>query len=442
MEDQGPTFAFLHTAKDLNREVSVLSTIYDGGIVVGFSDNSIRIYQHQLIAEDQKGEFELIAHVKNIRKECSSIVFMETCDYKTWQGRVEDALIVGYSDGLLCQFNLPAGKLLNCKHLPFACRGVDTTFDIQSLLIWGYACELIVIDRTSLETRAIWSNLPEWPLPIPLFDNKVLLVFKSGQISQWKIRRGEGTYYSAEPQDDPELDLFFTQHASVNNNHNSNSGGLHLTDIVVGVWRVGTISWLVVQRNGWTLFKWEDESLVKQISSLSEQPLIDAIVATNPTDRQECFGILNSNGSVIWVYDGSVQLIEPVWDSSASNVIKVMYDLSKDLLLAHVNTPNGVEIFIANRKVSPVSWDKGSIKVEGYSVKKNDLFSIHCENIVHGYGSNLCVYDMTSYLTQFGQIEASLSLEDKEFTAFEESSGYPDIFAGSSDGALLAIDAR
>ncbi|KAA8910488.1 hypothetical protein TRICI_004108 [Trichomonascus ciferrii] len=442
MVDKDLVYSFSHARPtDNKRSVPILTTLYKDGIIIGFSDGSIHIYED--FADTGPSLLARIGYYKSayIKQQLQPLItVLDVYDLKTSDGNCE-VLIVGYADGNLCQYLLPSGKLLAHNKLPFRCRGVDTNFNFTLLLVWGYSCEMFLLDKQSLSISVEWKNLPDWPMPIPLFDNQILIIYKSGATSRWRVwsERSHTKLEFLESSDNgtiAELTLFPPAKA------NGERGHCHDVDLITGVRRVGPISWLVVQRSGWTLYRWEEEQLVKQISSGANQVLVSTITIPKGSENDECFGILSRDGTVVWVCNSNVQLIEPNWIDVNGHVVSVVYDANNKHLVCIFITESGIHVKRADTTQMAVSWERDSMVLEEYQSGPTYVSAVHGDNVVIGHGKDLFEYCLADFLTRFGTISPTFSLEseNERFTVIENSSSLISyVVAGTSHGRILAI---
>lgn len=459
--EEGLLYSFRHPRRSQNKgTVPILTTLYKDGMIIGFSDGSIRIYEDEYDngsgTPDEYGTSILSkigyfrpSHVKQHLQPL--ITVLEVTDLKTSDGNCE-VLFVGYADGNLCQYVLPSGKLLAHNKLPFMCRGIDCSFSYDLVLVWGYSCQMFLLDKKSLSISLEWNELPDWPMPIPLFDNHILLIYKSGASSRWKVAKAHDSnrikLEHIENYTPEDLSLFSPPTKS----SVSNAGHFHNVDLITNVKRVGPISWLVVQRSGWSLYRWEEESLVKQISSDANKVLTKVI--SNPRrnsedEHDECFGIMSNDGTITWVRNSNVQIIEPTWNNpGGGQIVSVVYDSIRKQLICTLTTSEGISMKRADTLVpagAMIKWEEDSFLVESYQSGPSYISAVHDENVVIGHGNTITEYTLPQFLTQFEAIPPTFVLEDEEeiFTVIESSTSTKKnttyLVAGTSHGRILAL---
>lgn len=281
---------------------------FKSGYIISFSD-VLRVYDQHLGLKLQ------IEHIKR-HAECYITAIVVN--------NAEDNLYVGYSDGYLCKYQLPGGLLIKHRTIPFRVKGMIFHENEDVIILWGSYCELWFLDSRSLEkTQGFCVN--DWPIAVPFVNGKILSITKSGQINEYMFEKADvkGAVIQRSINNESSLNLLLSD------------GIIKINDPVVDVKRVGEFSWVLAQRHGWILLRWQNDELIQEISSGSTSEIQEVI----ESDEVDCFGVLEENDKLVWVSKGQVVPIDPVWNKEA-RLIGIICQV--DCLLALVEDNNMV----------------------------------------------------------------------------------------------------
>ncbi|CAN6674731.1 hypothetical protein TRVA0_062S00606 [Trichomonascus vanleenenianus] len=355
-------------------------------------------------------------------------------------GTVKKALLVGYSTGDIATFILPEGKLHAQRSTGSKIIDINANCDPELLMVWGEECSFQVLDSSTLETKYVINQLRDWPMAVSLFDNKVLLAFKDGGYDQLRIWP-----HTIEKLSKGEFSGLFSPQGTTDEAYHQASD----IDLIVDVQKVGPISWVVLQRSGWTLYRWEDDQLVKQIGSNAEVPLIGLIFdkLDHAADREhrveEQFGILSSDDSIMWVHQSNVQLLVPAWDIETTEVIQVMFQPKAKRLVLLAMDQRGIILRWADTSATQIQWNDEVevLEPKKSQVHKSFISAVHGSDIIIAENGVLTLYTLGEFLTSFEQVKPLITLNSGKFTAIESTSqtiSY--IVTGTSEGKLLSIN--
>lgn len=255
---------------------------FNDGYVISFAD-TLQIYNRELA---------LVGQIEHIKRRTRSYI---TCM------AVSDRLYVGYSDGYLCEYQLPDGLLRKQCVLPFRVLGVFHDCSDERLLVWGNCCELWVLNDKSLDKIAHIVSLRDWPIAMPLVDGKILAGTKSG-LNEYQVH-----------VDGPQMSIAVVDHSSTGLDGIFKEHGIE-NEPVVDMKQVGEFSWVLAQKSGWILLRWQSGKLVQEISSGATNKIRQVVTS----GVQDCFGILQSDDKLVWVSNGQVVPVDPAWTKDAS----------------------------------------------------------------------------------------------------------------------------
>lgn len=421
MDSDQLTFAFSHRQQCTFRDtIPIAIALWEKGLVVALSHGAIRVYdpQHELLTTI---DCYRSPHLHQQLPPMISLIEVYQAGDKSW------VLVVGYTDGVLAQYSLPSGNIIAYTRLSFTARQVDALFSFDSLLVWGHSSEMVLLEKATLAIQYTWDSLPDWPFPVPLFDDSVFVVHRSGQSSMWHVPS------KANKRATPKAV--------------SNSVTLELgtsQSDIIAVRRVGPASWLVVQPEEWSLFRWEDENMVKQISSGARDEFVNVITDLNSPSQDECFGIISRDDTITWVSNSNAQLLEPAWDPRSSSLIGAIFDSSRSTLVALLLSREGLSLREADVNQPSISWSETNEVFEQFSHSHQYCSGISGQDIVVAHDNTVSLYTLPQFLDQFRSsthVSASLEdLEDEHFTIVESSIHEdPDglVALGTSHGRLV-----
>ncbi|KAG5363774.1 hypothetical protein CJU89_2958 [Yarrowia sp. B02] len=200
--------------------------------------------------------------------------------------------------------------------VPFTVAGFSQSGDY--VMAWG-ASNTVLFERWRLSQPGLGSvqilvPLPSstgWPLAAPFQQYRDFLTVgkRNGNIAAWSV-----VDHMTESRVCMPVKLYESR----------------LTDSAYGpgllVEKVGFSHWVVVQKNGWTLLKWEtddDEPGIHQEISADLEG-VKQVIVTDPKAKSPSFGFVTAK-SVFWVANGHSQLVERTQDeaSGSSGTLKV-----------------------------------------------------------------------------------------------------------------------
>lgn len=437
----------------------ITSIIGDIGGYGSLTADDIKISRTKATAASNMS-FGAAAHVSAI----------EVSRYDTPEGDRE-AIFVSRAGGMIRKYDIPSGRLLAQGKLPFECRGLNAHMNKKILIAWGYSCEMVVLDQNSLKIKGRWTSLPDWPLPTSLFEDQILVFFKSGMASYWKIYTDRETYETVEqikqpypmirlpPPPSPKVD-----HVSSGQEKGSFEPKFlksrkqsvitmfdrsHGFDPLITVKQVSDISWVVARRHGWMLYKWEDGTLVDEISADVSEGIV-SIITVNCIESltSTSFGILTRSSTIIWVSDGNVQVVEPIWNVKNDEIITcAVYSVEENLLSSFVVTEYGIDVYHAHTDAWPVAWDPVPFRLQTFKKTTEYVSSVIGNDVVIGRGHDLILFSPEMFLgssEEYGKLLYSLDSEHRVTTleCTKENNDQYLIAAGTSDGKLIEVNAK
>ncbi|KAG5362431.1 hypothetical protein CJU90_5137 [Yarrowia sp. C11] len=142
-----------------------------------------------------------------------------------------------------------------------------------------------------------------------------------------------------------------------------------LTDSAYGpgllVEKVGFSHWVVVQKNGWTLIKWETEDdepgIHQEISADLEG--VKQVIVTDPTAKSPSFGFVTKKNTVFWVSNGHSQLVDAPEGSPKLDCC--FYDFETSKIIGLFTEEGETLIDCVNVSQWPLTWcgEKTAIQV-------------------------------------------------------------------------------
>lgn len=482
-----------------NSAVPIHARAVKGGVVLQYLDGTVRVYRradsgstlsssatttNQSI--DEKAKFTLVTTIigSGFSKSRNNNGIIEVSKYDTPLGEREAVFVSGGMRGeSIRKYDVPSGRLLAHSTLPFECRGLNAHLNKRVLLAWGYSCEMVALDQITLKIIGRWTSLPDWPLPTSLFEDRVLVFFKSGMASHWKVFTDKGEHESVQqighahpmirlpPPPSPKL---FHDNDSADDNDDDLPAEFvpkfiksrkqsvvtmfdksHGFDPLITVKQVSAHLWVVARRHGWMLYKWEDGTLVDEISADVTEGIISIIIASDFEDPQDqTFGILTKANRIIWVSHGTVQVIEPTWNVKNDEIIAcAVYSKEDNALNAFVVTEHGIDVYQAPTKGSNVmAWDPVPFRLQTF--KKTTEYvsgvSANGDKVVIGRGNELLLYSPENFLNSEedqGQLLYTLSDNHRVTTVESVQETRDDIVecfvaAGTSDGRFIEVNAE
>ncbi|KAK9373266.1 uncharacterized protein V1513DRAFT_449525 [Lipomyces chichibuensis] len=292
--------------------VLTCATVFSRGVVLGLASGAIEILQWDGSGGTSIGLSPLSTTVGHRR---SPVVALLRVAAKDVEGRSE-LLISAAENGEILKHSLPSGRVLSSTTVPFRPNGVlpIDTF----LLVYGRSTELRILHQSTLEPHIIMAGtLSTWPIPLPLFAERMVTLNDAGDGQHWKIWSEEGR---VEPITSFGAPISFFNHANAHlltaNRSNSitranrstrmskDSVKIKLGDpeygAIISVNTVGDILWLIVQVNGWCLYKWEEDKFLEVTQQ--EFKGIGGAASSDAVDEhhRNWFGVWNREGDIIF----------------------------------------------------------------------------------------------------------------------------------------------
>lgn len=470
------------------------------GVALQYLDGTVRVYRRTHNCADDKEEgatdfsFTPITNIigdisgfggsrlkqegvaePNVSFGAAYVSAIAVTKYHTPEGQ-RDALFVSRAGGMIRKYDIPSGRLLAQGKLPFECRGLNAHMNHKILLAWGYSCEMVVLDQVTLKIKGRWTSLPDWPLPTSLFDDQVLVFFKSGMASSWKIHLDRETFETVQqlkqahpmirlppppsPMLDPTPDHAPKEKKSEDGSFQPNFlrtrkqsavtifDRSHGFDPLITVKQVSERSWVVARRHGWMLYKWENGAIVDEISADVTEGIISIITVDRIESAQSTnFGILTRSSKIIWVSDGNVQVIEPIWNVRNDEIITcAIYSQEDNLLSCFVVTDHGINVYEAHTDAWPVAWDPVPFRLQTFKKTTEYISGVLGNDVVIGRGNDLILFTPEMFLgssEENGKLLYTLDSDHRVTTleCIKGSNGENLIAAGTSDGRLIEVNA-
>lgn len=517
MDSFSPPLAFAFTWRKQESSygaVPVHARNTESGVAIQFLDGSVRLYRRDYL--ENNGELQHppiqftpvalivgdIAQSQVISQENVSSSFFESSQmsggpttnitspvtaiavskYATPEG-TREALFVSRAGGIIRKYDIPSGKLISQCQLPFECRGFDSHINQKLLLVWGYSCKMIALNQQTLEIVTQWDSLPDWPLPTSLFEDRVLVFFKSGLTSFYKVSTDniekntnvtEIKITSSGRR--PSLNLPYHIHTPPleseihSKGHNiqeepspsrfikerkpsaiSFFDKMHGVDPIISVKQVSVISWVVARRHGWMVYKWENEILTEQISADVSDGIVSIISGDISKEKSLIFGILTRTGKIIWVCNGNMQIIEPIWKAE-DMISAAVFNESDMILSAFVVTEFGIDNYHAVIKTSePTVWAEKHYRLHTFKRTTEFVSSVLKDHVIFGQDNQLLSYTPSQFLQhkeKNGMFSGSIIhvLENENAVITTIKSFFSDkkiiLVVGSSDGTLTILDPK
>ncbi|KAJ8103280.1 hypothetical protein POJ06DRAFT_66570 [Lipomyces tetrasporus] len=295
--------------------VLTCATVFSSGVVLGLSSGAIEILQWDEPATAGVESIGLSPLSTTAGHRRSPVVALRRVAAKDSEGRSE-LLISAAENGEILKHSLPSGRVLKSTTVPFRPNGVIPidTF----LLVYGRSTELRILHQTTLEPHIVMAGmLNNWPIPLPLFAERMVTLNDAGDGQHWKIWSKEARVERITSFGAP---ISFFNHANAHyliaNRLNSMTRANRTTRMskdsikiklgdrdygaIISVNTVGEILWLVVQVNGWCLYKWEEDKFVEVTQQ--EFKHIGGAASSDAADDHDrnWFGVWNHAGDLIF----------------------------------------------------------------------------------------------------------------------------------------------
>ncbi|KAK9368302.1 hypothetical protein V1509DRAFT_623689 [Lipomyces kononenkoae] len=255
--------------------VLTCATVFSKGVVLGLASGAIEILQWDESGGKSLGLSPLSTTAGHRR---SPVVALRRFTAKDTEGRSE-LLISAAENGEILKHSLPSGRVLRSATVPFRPNGI-LPMD-KFILVYGRSTELWILHQSTLEPHIIMAGmLNTWPIPLPLFAERIVTLNDAGDGQHWKIWSDEARVERITSFGAP-ISIFNQVNAHVLTANRSNSLAstkrstrnskdsfkLQLGDPnygpIISVNTVGEILWLIVQVNGWCLYKWEADKFLE-----------------------------------------------------------------------------------------------------------------------------------------------------------------------------------
>ncbi|KAK9450350.1 uncharacterized protein V1518DRAFT_440790 [Limtongia smithiae] len=292
--------ALAHLPSDI---VLTCATVFSRGVILGLASGAIEILEWD-------DGFSLTPLSTTAGHRQSPVVALRRIAAKDTDG-LSELLISAAENGEIMKHSLPSGRVLTSTSVPFRPNGI-VPIDVY-VIIYGKSTEIRILHQATLEPHIIMEGLlPTWPIPFPLFAERMVTLNSSGHGEHWKIWPDEArveriTALGApvslfKPPDKPRR-RSLTRRISKLTMHDSSAVNLgdHSYGSVIAVHNVGDIMWLVLQTSGWCLYKWEEDSfaLVRD----HKLPDIAGASCSDAVDDQHrnWFGVWTNTGEITFV---------------------------------------------------------------------------------------------------------------------------------------------
>lgn len=442
-----------------SRQLATAADLYDRGVVVGYENGDIYLF-------DINGG--LVSKIQNNDLSTGSstpVLFLKVVTEKDGS----HVLVASISNGNLCQFSLPTGVLIRRCSLPFDASSIDVDQSFHRALVWGRGAEVVLLD---LATNTVISSIEYSSWALPTFadesQNDLWLFSRRGTVTAWNLH---GQSADRTPRQ-LALDLQLW-------------GKSQSVDFIVDIKKAGRAAWAVAQRKQWALIKMQAGEMVKEISATVDNDLVSII----STYHDGAFGFLDNRDNIVWIDNGSVQLVRPAW-SSESQIVSIGHhngsiwavvtgpvgstpgdtatrqdSEASYLSVYRACTGDTQELFWrkdgevlrcgepqkaaslsrrSSRTQVSIASDSDTAEFEDEHdrlQKRVTATGIYKDRIVIGKENALMTYSIEEFLEQFDmQIPEAELANDEEFTSIKGCDSLRAIFAGTSAGYVLLID--
>ncbi|KAK9465432.1 hypothetical protein V1512DRAFT_265890 [Lipomyces arxii] len=294
--------------------VLTCATGFSRGVVIGLASGAIEI----LTWDDTENESDAIgltslSTTAGHRK--SPVVALRRIAAKDTEGRSE-LLVSAAENGEILKHSLPSGRVLKSTAVPFRPNGIISVDTY--LIIYGRSTELRILHQNTLEPHIILAGmLRSWPIPMPLFGDRIVTLDSTGEGQHWKIWPDEARMERITSFGAP---MSFFHHANAQfqiseksktrakssrkSRMSKDATKIKLADpsfgAVIAVHTVGEILWLVVQVNGWCLYKWEEDTF-SEVKRQEMKRIAGATSSDAVEDRhRNWFGVWTYSGEIVF----------------------------------------------------------------------------------------------------------------------------------------------
>ncbi|KAK9473554.1 uncharacterized protein V1510DRAFT_429362 [Dipodascopsis tothii] len=290
--------------------VVTCAAVFSRGLAVGFSNGRVQILLWHERADDPNEQYQLVPLCTSACHD-NAVARLRRISTRTTEGRSE--LLVSMSvDGKIAKISLPSGRVIQAAEVPF--RPIDVVAFDSYLLVYGQSSEIHILYQSTLDLHTALSGLPSWPIPLYLFDGRIVTLNARGEGQLWRVWEQDGkvepitasgagvptpggrrVYGSVRAPNGPAL-------AVKTHRRRRDAASVHLGDAAFGAVRavhsVGEVLWLAVHDNGWTLHHWEADNFVE----LHREPLEAVADAITPDAADTDLGWF-----AVWSTSGAVQ---------------------------------------------------------------------------------------------------------------------------------------
>lgn len=306
-------------------------------LAAAFVDKSVRLFQKQ--GELWKRQMTLFHNDGAV----------EQMRWLTWAAAKDANLTLAISSGQEVAIFEPFNRVAPVSKIsaPFMVSGFSQSGDY--LMVWGASNTILFqkwknFNPGEEEEAQILVPLPSsvgWPLAAPFQQYRDFLTVgkRNSRISAWSIVDHMHSSRVCMP-----VSLYESRLTD------SNYGAGLLVE------KVGFSHWVVVQKNGWTLVKWETEDdepgIHQEISADLEG--VKQVIVTDPSEKIPSFGFVTKGNTVFWVSNGHSQLVDA--PEGQGSLDCCFYDFESAKIVG-VFTENG-ETLTDSIDVSqwPLSW--------------------------------------------------------------------------------------
>lgn len=239
---------------------------------------------------------------------------------------------------------------------PFVVSGFNQSGDY--LMAWGQSNTILFEGwKFGSQKPQILVPMPPsigWPLAAPFQQYRDFLTVgkRNASISAWSI-----VDHLHEPKVVMPVNLYESR----------------LTDGSYGpgllVEKVGFSHWVVVQKNGWTLIKWETEDdepgIHQEISADLEG--VKQVIITDSTAKSPSFGFVTSKHTVFWVANGHSQLVE-----SANTLDCCFFDPKTNSIVGMFTDQGETKTDTIDVSQWPLSWSGSMTTIQVSTEEKRE----------------------------------------------------------------------
>ncbi|KAK9463827.1 uncharacterized protein V1516DRAFT_632145 [Lipomyces oligophaga] len=300
--------------------VLTCATVFSRGVILGLINGSIEILQWDEVSSQESSHISttsLSPLSTTAGHRNSPVVALRRIAAKDTEGRSE-LLISAAENGDILKHSLPSGRVLMSTRLPFRPIGIITLDSF--LIVFGSSTEIRFLHQSTLESHIVMDGmLQNWPIPLPLFGERLVTLDHQGCGMHWKIWPEEARVERITNHGAP-IRLLNHARQTYMSSANRKPGALprKMSNIIgrdvalirlgntdygsiISVHTVGDILWLLVQTNGWCLYMWEEDKFM-QVEHDSLPGIASAATSDAVDDRyRNWFGVWDHSGNLTFV---------------------------------------------------------------------------------------------------------------------------------------------